>query len=536
MDALLIAGAFLFVLMTVGPKGPTSFSMHASRGLVRRGQWISDRARSMGIRLVAGKGSGKSRLMGRVIAYLDFLRGVPQVILDPVGGTIDNFLDRLTLLPRTHQERLWRRVKYVDMSGRSGYVVPMPLYYRLGGESLSEIAGRYLQAVRRIDPFLQTASIEGWNALWRVGTYAGMVLAALGHQITEVESLLNLPELWEERMERARRRYPELAPAVDFFAREYKSWGPNTRDRRTASFRTKAALFLLDPTMRAMFGAPAPGIDWQEVEEEGAIVLLDFRREHDLERRRFKMYWAFAQFLEYIKHRGPGRHRPIGLIIDELAALASQEALGSSVFAADLDEFINVIARNYMVWPTVAHQELWQVGERLQKTLATMGTQIIGVTSDPESAVMMARQHFRYDPYRVKKVERVWMSDMMFGAYVVDHRTVEFTPEEQMIMASQAFMDLGRFRFLVRPAPGEGNVTGKLRAVSIADVDRGLYPDGALVAAAREQLVKRSGRPVESILAQIEARTEPPPVVISGQKRPSPQPTTADDGDGLYGA
>ena len=43
----------------------------------------------MGTHIVAGKGSGKSRLMGRIIAFLDFLQGVPTVIFDPHGGTIE---------------------------------------------------------------------------------------------------------------------------------------------------------------------------------------------------------------------------------------------------------------------------------------------------------------------------------------------------------------------------------------------------------------------------------------------------------------
>lgn len=497
--------------------------------------WLHGPARNMGIHLAAGKGSGKSRMMGRIIGWLDFLCGVAQVIFDPVGGTTDNFLDKLVHLPREYQERLWPRVVYVDMSGRGGRVVPWPLYYRLGDESLAEIAGRYLQAVRRIDPFLQTASIEGWNALWRAGMYAGMVLAALDCQITEAESLLSTPEAWEGRMKRALRQYPELAPAVAFFTGEYDSWDPHTRDRRTSSFRNKIAQFSLDPAMRAMFGAPEAGIDWQEVEEKRLTVLLDFRHEYDLERRRFKMYWAFSHFLEYVKHRGPGRHQPLGLIVDELAALTNLEAMGNSIFASDLDEFINVIARNYMVWPTIAHQEMWQVDERLQKTLMTMGTQILGVTSDPDSAVGLARRFFRYDPHWVKKIERVWMSDMLFGPYVVDHRTVEFTPEEQMIMGSERFMDLGRFQFLVRPAPGEGDVTGRLRAVSIANFDRGLYPDEALVGEARRLLAKRAGRPVDEVLEEIEARTDSPAASLSAPGASSRQLPDAAEDDGLYG-
>ena len=102
------------------------------KGMNRNLLWIPDKARSMGIHVQAGKGSGKSRMLGRMIAWLDFIRGVPMVIFDPHGPTIDNFLDKLTRMPRELQERLWQRVLYVDMSGQSGQVIPFPLYYRLG--------------------------------------------------------------------------------------------------------------------------------------------------------------------------------------------------------------------------------------------------------------------------------------------------------------------------------------------------------------------------------------------------------------------
>jgi hypothetical protein len=52
---------------------------------------LSRSSRSMGIYLLAGRGTGKSRMLGRKIAMQDFLAGFPQVIFDPVGGTVDNF-------------------------------------------------------------------------------------------------------------------------------------------------------------------------------------------------------------------------------------------------------------------------------------------------------------------------------------------------------------------------------------------------------------------------------------------------------------
>lgn len=103
-------------------------------------------------------------------------------------------------------------------------------------------------------------------------------------------------------------------------------------------------------------------------------------------------------------------------------------------------------------------------------------------------------------------------------------------------MVSQRFADLGRFEFLVRPASGEGDLTGRLRRISIANIDAGFYPHEAVVAQARQGLVKESGEPVERLLAEIEGRREPPPVAVSSSKRASPRPATADQSDGLYGA
>ena len=154
----------------------------------------------MGTHIVAGKGSGKSRLMGRIIAFLDFLQGVPTVIFDPHGGTIDNFLDRMLRLPRIYQERSWKRVEYIDMSGHWGYVTPMPFYNRFQGESFYDVSQRYLDVVYKLDSYLQTASIQGWNPLWLTGTMAGMVLSALGMQITEAHDLIINPELWKDKL------------------------------------------------------------------------------------------------------------------------------------------------------------------------------------------------------------------------------------------------------------------------------------------------------------------------------------------------
>jgi hypothetical protein len=468
--------------------------------------WLPDQARNMGIHLQAGKGSGKSRLLGRVIAWQDFVRGIPQVILDPTGATIDNFLDKFLYLPKSYQECLGQRVLYCDMSGTHGAVTPFPLYYRLGNESLNDIAGRFLEVVQRLDPYLSEAPILGRNALDFIGRQAGMVLAAVGGQLTEMASLLDYPERWEGRLAQLVESCPEAREAAAFFLR-YGHWKPASRQQLTGSLRVKLAPFVLDPTMRAMFGADRPGFTWQEVVAQGQTVLLDFRHELNPEHRRFKMLWAFRFFLEFIKTRGIGRHRPVSLLVDELAALYNYDAAaGHPIFAADLDELVNILARNYNVWLTVAHQEAWQVDEKSRQTLMSMGTQILGATTDFESALTLARDLLRVDPHRVKRWEYVWMSGFFSRPFVVDANPVEYTVQEQEYMHAYRFMNLGPFEFLVRPALAEGDFRGHLRRLSIADLDRGRWINDGLVRELRRRLRERDGRPIDRVLAEVEER------------------------------
>jgi hypothetical protein len=487
--------------------------------LARRLLFLPDRSRSMGIHVMAGKGSGKSRLLGRMIVWQDFIRRVPLVVLDPHGPTIDNFLDQLTRLPAAYQERLWPRVLYVDLAGGDGFVVPFPLHYSLGGESLYQVSQRYLDVVRKSDPYLQTASVEGFNALWRIGTYAGMILAALGYQITEAEHLVSHPEAWSDRFQQVLHSHPEVAPAVRFFRDQYGEWKEEARARRSDSFLTKVALFTMDPTMRAMFGADKPGIDWQRVLTDRLAVLLDFRREFDLERRRFKMLWTFGYLLDFVKHRGAGRHLPISLVIDELTSLLGVRTMNESVIATELDELINVIARNYSLWLTIAHQELFQMDEHSRKALMGMGTQILGVTSDPEAALYLARQFFRYDPHLVRKTEPVYMGHERGEPKVIDYRTIEFTVEEQAILNSHLFQDQRRFHFLVRPAPAEGDITGPLVPVTLEHFDSDRYVNEELVAQARKILMRKHGRQVTDVLGEIQQRLQRPPLIRSRPSR-----------------
>ncbi|MFN8495573.1 MAG: hypothetical protein U0350_48720 [Caldilineaceae bacterium] len=504
--------------------------------------WMRSRARLNGWHLMGGPGSGKSRVAGRFIGWSDFINGSPLVMIDPTGGTIDNFLDKLIHLPyilhdQLHMhlpdavyEQLWERIQYVDMS-RQDVIVPFPLYYRLTtDESLYVTAQRFLDVVRRIDVALQEAPIEGFNALYKVGTYTGMILAALGLQITEAEDLIRHPDRWKARFEQAQAAYPEVRPAVEFF-REFAT-KPELRTRRSEAFLTKILAFSADPSMAAIFGATTPGIDWTQVIAKRQAVLLDFRGELSFELRRFKLLWCLTYLVTFLKQRGfAGRQAPLSLFIDEVTQLLGFRTQEQAMMAEDLEELISVVARNYGVWLTIAHQSLTQLDQRIQSALMRMGTQMIGSTPDPDDALYLARQFLKYDPYWVKKTETVWMTlpenvaaqtlpwlwksqEALVSAMVsdrpmpvpIDRRTIEFTPEEQTLLLANQFQHLGRFQFLTRRAATEGQITGSLHLLDIARLDQSLYPDEAQMVAVRRRLHQRSGTPLATLLSEIEGR------------------------------
>jgi hypothetical protein len=505
---------------------------------------LSRSSRSMGIYVLAGRGKGKSRLLGRKIAMQDYLAGIPQVIFDPVGGTIDNFLDSVTRflqhVPVSLHSRFWDRIVYCDMSGKGGFVVPFPLYYRLGTErSLLEIAERYLQVIIKSNPDLFHAQVLGWPPLHRVGVYCGMALAALGFQITEAGRLLAQPEVFLPRLIHAQTRHPELAEVIAFFRDEYIPMREADRARLTTPFRDKIFTFPLDETLQAMFGANEPGIKWNDAARTGHTVLLDYRDEQDEEMRRFKMHWAFDYLDSWIKTRGRSDDQPFGVIIDEFAHMTQKVAGGTNPLAQGLDTFINVFMRQRTIWFSCAHQELYQIDEQLRNTLLSLGTYILGGTSSMESARTLADALFLRDPWWVKYWRTIpvsvsrWASSRPKGNE--DSREPEFMKlEEQTELFAQRIRNLGRFQFLLRPAIAEGHIGSGVVPLSIRheDIDKATgkyqFPDSDLIQQLRVALAKQSGIPIARLLKEQEHRVpqvlpEPPVRLMPSQPRQTRQ-------------
>jgi hypothetical protein len=493
---------------------------------MQHARMLSAGARYNGTYILGAKGSGKSTFEAE-LAWQDYLRGIGQIIIDPIGvGLTDAFLWKLLRflqqIPFASQYRYLERIKYVNIAAKD-YIVPFPLIYKTGAErSLLEVAERYLHTILISSPWLLHAQVQGWPLLHYVGSQTAIVLAALDYPLTFAQDLLRHPDAWERagRFQEAIRRYPEAAPAVAFFREEYIPAGEANRRRLLNPYFDKIFTFTLDPNLRAMFGATTQGIDFEEEERKGHTVILDCRSELDPELKRFKLLWIFESIYEYIRRRGRRDH-PLGLIFDEFASLCHKLPGGENPMATLLDEFINVYMRNHHIWLTVAHQSLYQIDEALRYTLLSLGNYAFGRAATMPEARLLADVLYRTNPYLVKHWRKVWGSEPVLSPggriigsehVVIDHEP-EFMPlEEQQERFAQRITKQGLFEFLLRPRLREGEVSQEVTPISIAnavvnpETGEAQFPDQEAVARFRSLLTTAAGIPIKSLLAAQDAR------------------------------
>jgi hypothetical protein len=354
-----------------------------------------------------------------------------------------------------------------------------------------------------LDPHLQTASVEGWNALYQCGMHTGAALSALGAQVSEAPELLANPQVFQPQLAALCAAGVIERAALDYLTRELPGMKAEYRQRRTASYMQKVAVFGMSRPLKAMFAASAPGINWQQVVESGTTVLVDLRHVHDAEMQRFKLLWVLQHFLQFVKQRGVGRHTPVALTIDEVSVLTKLDGQTlEQPFARLLDDLLNVHARQGQVWVTVSHQEAWQVSEMLLKTFMGCGTRIVGRTSDPASAQLLAEQLLSPDPHRIKRRDPTYNGQ----GQLLYSRPVTYPLDEQRVLAAELLLGLGKFRFFVKQVNGEGGADKPLAVFDMNGLDAKVYPDDVVLAEVRERLHRQRARPVAQVLEEIEQR------------------------------
>jgi hypothetical protein len=496
---------------------------------VRESVTVSDSSLSMGTVIPAGKGAGKTTLLGELSCQV-FQKGYPQVLFDPLGTLAPAFLFRavrfLQHVPQALHRRFWERIRYVDLGARD-VVTPFPIYYSGTGYSLYEVAERFLNVLEISNPALVTTAPISWPQMRRLGVYTGMVLASLGLQLTEARSLLFTTLQWEQsgKFAAAIRRCPEAAEAVAYFREEYLPLSRTEKGRVRSSFLDHIFPLTVAPQLRAVFCASTPGIDWQDVEQKGQTVILDFRNVRNPQTKRFAMLWVFVTLYEFLKQRGR-KDFPFGLMIDEFAALTQQVTSGENPLALMLDEFINQYMRNNQIWFTCAFQSLNQLDEHLRNTVLSLGTYCIGKSANMEEARVLADALSTHNPYRVKRYHNVWgkmdlppvrpgritFDDNEAGYFVLEREPQYMELAEQLELSAQKINHLRLFEFLLRPATREGEVSQSVIPISIeglvTDTETGefLFPERALVDRLRAGLAARDGIPIQTIQKEQEAR------------------------------
>lgn len=89
---------------------------------------------------------------------------------------------------------------------------------------------------------------------------------------------------------------------------------------------------------------------------------------------------------------------------------------------------------------------------------------------------------------------------------MIDYRSQEYTRQEQTYLNGLRLLDLPKFTFLVAACQEEGTLPTTLQRVSIAHIDAGEYVDTERVTEARRRLMRRDGRAVADVLAEIASR------------------------------
>jgi hypothetical protein len=443
-----------------------------------------DELRKFGVHLVSDIGGGKSPVLGRCVAFYDFMRGIPTILLDD-GDAIDHFVHKVMKAPLSYQEQLWKRVRYIDLSGKDGYVIPTPLYYRLNEtEDPLTTAQRFIDIILQISPTLQNSKIMGEGAIRKVLEPVGVELVKRGWQISEITRLAT--------------KIPD-------------------------SLQVELNRFTHSPTQRAIYAAEKPGIDWQELIEKQLIVLIDYRH---VENPQFALSWVLDYFFTFLDKRG--RHQsPISLVIDEFSMLQEGLAVENKKFTQEWNKILKNKMKGRNLWLYIAHQTMGQFDDKMGDLLLSIQTQIIGTTKSTMTARVLSQQLARIDQFKIKEKYDITATvnsgggssyifnpitgenEMVYAPSfasreLIDQRNVYFEAGAQYLEKTDSFRDLPPLHFVIYD---NGTRTFVEQSLLGTENDTDIKPKLASIEAVRNALLRTYGRKVDDVLAEIDART-----------------------------
>src|SRR5215217_5078077 len=446
---------------------------------------LTDDARTGGMLLAAPTGWGKSRYLG-ALCYQDLLRGVGTVVLDAVGGAIDNCLNKLLYLPEEEQIELSEKIIYCNMAGHQvgdtvydTYVSSWPMLYKLDKkETLDVTSQRIVDLISKTNKALASASIQGLPRVEAILTSTLQILAAHNLPISSAIDLLQNPQDWRGKIEQAVRLNPEVFRArnrlMDFIDQPKR-----TRESQSEVILNRLQRIEFDPVAEAMFSAPKPQVNWNEVVDQGKIVLIDLRDEKSDKARELKLFWVWGSIYEFIKSReANGRTRPpLSLVFDELSYFVRGNSINRGVITEEFRQLIQVYKRNSNIWFTAATQEIGEIPSELGRACLKTATHMYGAIDNPDFAKKLARRR-RWGPAESSLI----------------------TPEDLQISYAQRLQELKKGQWLVGVSPNEGELPTHLERIQTDHVDDRMFVQKKLVDELKRHLMERDGVLVSDIL------------------------------------
>jgi hypothetical protein len=505
-----------------------------------------------GLMIWGPSGWGKSRLLGRRISHQLALHNVGTVVLDVVGGTIDNALDKILYLDREEQLAVGEQLRYCNMAGeRVGEDIydtmvtswPMLQFKNSLKESLYAVSQRPLDLIAKTDRNLATASIQGLNRLAPLLTSIGIVLSALEEPLSKAFDLLEGGMAWQQRLTNLAFASTEAQPAC-LYLLWYLNLPEKMREERSDVLRNKLSVLRFDPISRAMFSASTPSIDWEEVCYKGLQVYIDLRNDiYSEQAKGLKLFWVWNSLMDYIKSRGAaGRdYPPLAVVIDELSYFVRGNSLNTLEIIEDFREFVQVRKRNANIWLVGATQEILELPELMQRACLGIHSQMFGRIADLETALFLAKRFFDHevDPFIVKHWRTVWGSDSAQGKsiyYPISYEPEFMSLDEQWYLQSKKFRTLRKGEWVALFSKKEGEPATTPQKISTRNLDPNMYVDSDMVTELRRRLMLRDGMLVSDVLDALdggasEADTLPETNGLLTEEPPDDELPDSDDDD-----
>jgi len=469
-----------------GDRGGTRPPLVLPSHLMDESVLLSDEARTGGMFLMAPTGWGKSRFLGAQ-CYQDLLRGVGTVVLDAVGGTIDNLLNKLLYLPEKEQKELSEKIVYCNMAGyRVGdssfdtYVTAWPMLYKLDEkETLDVTSQRIVDLISKTNKALASASIQGLPRVEAILTSVLQILAAHNLPISCAIDLLQNPEKWRGKIEEAVKLHPEVIRARNRLIEDFLDLPRKQQQSQSEVILNRLQRIEFDAVAEAMFSTPKPLIDWDDVVDNGKQVLIDLRYEKSDKARELKLFWVWGSIYEYIKSReANGRERPpLSLVIDELSYFVRGNSINRGVITEEFRQLIQVYKRNSNIWFTAATQEVGELPSELGRACLKTATHMYGAIDNPDFAKKLARRR-RWGPAESSLI----------------------TPEDLQISYAQRLQELKKGQWLVGVSPNEGELPTHFERIQTDHVDDRMFVQKKLVDELKRHLMERDGVLVSDIL------------------------------------